>query len=479
MVVNCDNVLSRIRDSVQETSANGCRKIGFRAMGTWCQVMFTGVPSAAGDYFVQEAVRWVAEFEARYSRFLPDSLVSQINRAAGLSWVDIDEETERLFGLCHELYFYSKGAFDPTALPLVKLWDWKAKPPRIPHHAEITSTLNQVGWNRIQRKPGAIFLPRTGMSIDLGGIGKEYAVDRVCQIAQEHGIANILVDFGQDLRVQGLPPDKPAWHIGLEDPKQPGQCWAGLAVRDKAVTTTGDYLRQFTVNGRRYGHIIDPRCFPPRLSFSAPNKVWNSLIPTWARRDASPQTPHVSKPKTYMNTLLPNRRLLCALAIGALVTTIQLSLNAGPLKAGEAFPDVTTFQLEGKLPDSLRGKVVLVDFWASWCGPCKGSFPVLEELHKRYASQGLVVLGINLDDTHDAMAEFLAKHPVTFTVVRDQKHEMVKKVSIGTMPTSFLLDGEGKVKFVHNGFHGNETQKHYIEEIESLLKANTVATVSK
>ena len=68
-----------------------------------------------------------------------------------------------------------------------------------------------------------------------------------------------LVDFGQDLRVHGLPPDKPAWHIGLDDPKQPGKCWASLAVKDKAVATSGDYLRHFTHGGRRYGHIIDPR----------------------------------------------------------------------------------------------------------------------------------------------------------------------------------------------------------------------------
>ena len=157
----------------------------------------------------------------------------------------------------------------------------------------------------------------------------------------------------------------------------------------------------------------------------------------------------------------------------------NLSANAAPVKAGDLFPDVSAFQLEGKLPDNLHGKIVLVDFWASWCGPCKGSFPVLEELHKRYGSQGLVVLGINLDDTREAKEEFLAKHPVTFTIVRDQKHEMVKKVSIGTMPTSFLLDGEGKVKFVHNGFHGNETQKRYVEEIEGLLKPASVTTAAK
>ena len=75
MVVNAPNVLSRIQDSVREGAVNGCRQVGFRAMGTWCQVMFADVSTSARDYFVQEVMRWVADFEARYSRFIPDSLV--------------------------------------------------------------------------------------------------------------------------------------------------------------------------------------------------------------------------------------------------------------------------------------------------------------------------------------------------------------------------------------------------------------------
>jgi thiamine biosynthesis lipoprotein len=97
------------------------------------------------------------------------------------------------------------------------------------------------------------------MCLDLGGIGKEYAVDRVVQMAMARGIPNVLVDFGQDIRVHGRAADKPFWWIGLEDACQPGRCWAGVAVTDHAVATSGDYLRHFQLNGRRYGHIVDPR----------------------------------------------------------------------------------------------------------------------------------------------------------------------------------------------------------------------------
>jgi thiamine biosynthesis lipoprotein len=102
------------------------------------------------------------------------------------------------------------------------------------------------------------------MSIDLGGIGKEYAVDCVAQLAAQHGIASALVDFGHDVFALGAPYDgRPAWHVGLEDPAQPGQCWAGVAVKQQAVATSGDYVRRFEVNGRRYGHILDVRTGQP------------------------------------------------------------------------------------------------------------------------------------------------------------------------------------------------------------------------
>lgn len=260
MVLNEQDVFERINATVTEVAVSSGRKFTFRALGTLCQVTFYASGSrVAGEQFKAATLRWVAEFEARYSRFLPDSLVSLINQSAGKNWVELDEESERIFALCHELFFLTRGAFDPTAMPLLKLWNWKAQPPIIPSAAEIGATRQIVGWNKVQRRRGAIYLPTEGMCIDLGGIGKEYAVDRVLQIAAQHGLTDVLVDFGQDLAMRGAPPSKPAWHIGLENPAAPGKCWAGLAIRDKAVATSGDYLRNFQINGRRYGHIIDPR----------------------------------------------------------------------------------------------------------------------------------------------------------------------------------------------------------------------------
>jgi thiamine biosynthesis lipoprotein len=254
-----DTVHGRIQQSRRCQVEAGFYQLSFQAMNTHCRVNFASSNRALAQGFQDEVLRWVAWFEAQYSRFIPDSLISRINAAAGLHWVEIDPETEALFALCHDMVFFSRGVFDPTSLPLLRLWNWKANPPALPTKSAIAASLELVGWRKVQRRPGAIFLPREGMCLDLGGIGKEYAVDRVIEKGLERGITDLLVDFGQDVRVHGHPPGRPAWHIGLEDPLAPGKCWTGVAVNNHAVATSGDYVRHFMVEGRRYGHIIDIR----------------------------------------------------------------------------------------------------------------------------------------------------------------------------------------------------------------------------
>lgn len=255
-------VLERIQASVRTSATAGWHHLTFQALGTPCRLQLTG--SAPTSALWPIILKWVADFEARYSRFLPTSLVCRINAGAGQAWVDIDPETERLLALCHEMHFITRGVFDPTALPLLRLWDWKATSPVVPDDAAIATAMKKVGWRKVQRAPGKVFLPERGMALDLGGVGKEYAVDQVLQLAVEAGATSALVDFGHDVRVHGPAPDKkPAWHIGLEDPAQPGRCWTGVAVNNQGVATSGDYLRCFVQDGRRFGHILDLRTGRP------------------------------------------------------------------------------------------------------------------------------------------------------------------------------------------------------------------------
>ena len=279
-------VYERVKRSAQLTSTAGFHKLSFQAMNTVCRVAYaTPNPNLARD-FQTEILQWVADFEARYSRFINESIIGRINLAAGLHWVEVDPETDALFNLCQEMTFFTRGVFDPTALPLIRLWNWKAKPPVIPDSDAIRRTQELVGWQKVQRRPGGIFLPQKGMCLDLGGIGKEYAVDRVLTLAMDRGIGDVLVDFGADVRVHGQPPEKGAWHIGLEDPINPGRVWIGVAVTNHAVATSGDYLRHFMHQGRRYGHILDPRTGYPvdngirAVSIIAPHCTFAGILST-------------------------------------------------------------------------------------------------------------------------------------------------------------------------------------------------------
>lgn len=248
--------------SVASRSGSGevLRAFRWNALGTRCEVQYVCADDHSARAFEAEVVGWVTAFEARYSRFRPDSLVSHINAAAGCDWVPIDAEMEMFLDLSGSLHQLTQGVLDVTALPLMRLWDYRAAQPRIPGDAEITAAKRLVGFQKIQRKPGQVRLPEAGMALDFGGWGKEYAVDVAAQIARRRGIANALVDFGHDLFALGAAPGKPAWHIGLEDPVRPGEgCWSSLAARDVGVASSGDYIRGFTIDGKRYGHIIDPR----------------------------------------------------------------------------------------------------------------------------------------------------------------------------------------------------------------------------
>jgi thiamine biosynthesis lipoprotein len=236
------------------------RRLKFRAMATDCEIQYVAQSGdAQADGFAKAAEAWVHAFEAKYSRFQPGSIVSRINEAAGKEWVAIDAETEGILALCDTLHFMTRGILDPSTLPLIRIWNWKAAPPAVPNAAAIAEALRLVGWSKVKRAPGKIFLPQAGMALDFGGFGKEYAVDIVSLIAKDHGITASLVDFGHDIRTAGAPPGRPAWHIGLEDPLKPGTTWASIGLAGRSVASSGDYIRSFTIAGRRFGHIVDPR----------------------------------------------------------------------------------------------------------------------------------------------------------------------------------------------------------------------------
>lgn len=171
---------------------------------------------------------------------------------------------------------------------------------------------------------------------------------------------------------------------------------------------------------------------------------------------------------TISNQSERKRKTPALLFTALLALTAILPITSTAAEVGKALPDLKGAALVGDVP-STRGKVVLVDFWASWCGPCRKSFPALEELHQRYKGRGLVVFGVSVDEDAGAMKRFLQQHSVSFPIARDQAHKLVEAVKVGTMPTSLLVDRHGVIRFVNSGFKGADTEAALRKQIEQLL----------
>jgi thiol-disulfide isomerase/thioredoxin len=181
-----------------------------------------------------------------------------------------------------------------------------------------------------------------------------------------------------------------------------------------------------------------------------------------------------------MRTLLerlgrPFSGVALACCLGLLTPALGHGATNATLKVGELFPQLSRFELEGELPPSLKGRIIVVDFWASWCGPCRKTFPIMEELHHRYAKRGLVILAVNEDKSRAAMDEFLKENPVTFTVLRDAKRKLAAEVRPPVLPTSYLLDASGKVHSIQPGARTAKDSRALLKEVEALLEQNAPA----
>jgi thiol-disulfide isomerase/thioredoxin len=141
------------------------------------------------------------------------------------------------------------------------------------------------------------------------------------------------------------------------------------------------------------------------------------------------------------------------------------------LKAGDPFPSLAAAGLSGMLP-ATEGRVVLVDFWASWCGPCKASFPAYSKLQSDYANRGLVIVAVSVDENAAAYERFVKNLHPQFVTVHDKAQQLVRQVKVPTMPTCYLIGRDGKVRFMHQGFHGEDSARELRQEIDTLLAEN-------
>lgn len=195
----------------------------------------------------------------------PNSEISQVNSNAGRAPVKVSSDTLEVVD--RALYFarISGGAFDPTVLPLAKLWNVGAENPRVPEEEDIRNALALVDYRKVlvDRENSTIFLEVPGMGLDLGAIAKGYAVDKAVSVLRKNGVNSFLINAGGNVYVSGKKPGETLWRVGITDPlADPSGTETYLGIftgTDISVVSSGDYQRYFEVNGVRYHHILDPK----------------------------------------------------------------------------------------------------------------------------------------------------------------------------------------------------------------------------
>jgi thiamine biosynthesis lipoprotein len=232
-----------------------------------CELLLAECDRSAAREFGTLAAREALRIEARYSRYRDDSVVAEIHRQRGKP-MTVDAETAGLLDFAQQCHELSDGRFDITSGVLRYAWKFDGSD-RVPLPADVDRLLPLVGFEKLSWQSPRLLLP-TGMELDFGGIGKEYAVDRVYDlVAALHG-APFLVNFGGDLRAN-RPPRQGPWRIGIERPDTEHVAERVLELEHGALATSGDSRRYLLRAGVRYGHILDPRTGWPVID--APRSV--------------------------------------------------------------------------------------------------------------------------------------------------------------------------------------------------------------
>ncbi len=227
----------------------------FSAMASPCEVQMRGVTRQQAEELAAHAFSETRRIETKFSRYRDDNIIHKINTSNGMP-VSVDKETARLLAYAQECYNLSDGMFDITSGVLRRAWKFEGKNFE-PDQELVESLRDLVGWDKVIWDGASItLLPE--MQVDLGGIGKEYAVDRVAEQLHDKIACSLMVNFGGDIRVVGVGPLEEPWIVGIEDPESEASALGQVELRAGGIATSGDSRRFCYVNGKRLGHILNP-----------------------------------------------------------------------------------------------------------------------------------------------------------------------------------------------------------------------------
>ncbi|MGJ0486208.1 MAG: TlpA family protein disulfide reductase [Methylomicrobium sp.] len=151
--------------------------------------------------------------------------------------------------------------------------------------------------------------------------------------------------------------------------------------------------------------------------------------------------------------------------------------SAFAANVGDSLPQCALSSIDGARPIDLseyKGKVLYLDFWASWCGPCAKSFPFMNQLQEEFSGKGLTLIGVNLDENPEDANAFLAQHPANFTIAADKGEQCARQFDVKAMPSSYLIGLDGVIRHVHLGFR-EDAGKELREAVEKLLAEKSPA----
>jgi thiamine biosynthesis lipoprotein len=222
-------------------------------MGSPCELLCEAGSARDAKKLTKLVAAEAWRIEEKLSRYINGNIIHQINSAAGKP-VTVDAETSQLLDFAETLYSMSDAAFDITSGVLRRAWKFDGSD-NVPSKSDVKALLSLVGWDKADWQAPILILPAE-MQVDLGGVGKEYAVDRAVGILRSKVSTPCLVNFGGDLAVTGPPKMRKAWTVGIEPVDNSVKL---IELRHGALATSGDARRFLMKDGIRYGHVIDPR----------------------------------------------------------------------------------------------------------------------------------------------------------------------------------------------------------------------------
>lgn len=259
-----------------------CWRGRFSAMASPCELLIEIDDRALAEKILQVVATEAWRIEHKFSRYRRDNIVHTINQAQGKS-VPVDAETARLIDFADNLHDMSDGLFDITSGVLGKAWKFDGSD-RLPEATEVEEILPLVGWHKVLWKNNHVQM-QPGMQVDLGGIGKEYAVDRCLQLAAALTERSLLINFGGDLACSGERRNRGFWSVGRSITGKEHSV-ALFQLRKGAIATSGDAHRFLLRNGQRYSHVLNPKTgwpvvdAPHTVSVAAPSCIEAGMLST-------------------------------------------------------------------------------------------------------------------------------------------------------------------------------------------------------